>query len=63
MNYLRWKSKIPALMGCAMLMAWSTQALAGASSSCVTCHIDEDMLTDSLAVVAKKKSAMQSGAG
>ncbi len=34
-----------------------------AQSSCVTCHTDEDMLEENLAVVKKKKSAMQSGAG
>lgn len=36
---------------------------AGATSSCVTCHLDEDMLTNSLKVVKAKKSAKQAGAG
>ncbi len=63
MNYSQWKSKFPILLGCAMLLSWSAQAVAGSSSSCVTCHIDEDMLSANLAEVKGKKSALQSGAG
>ncbi len=63
MRYSRWVSKITMLMGCAMVMSCSTQAFAGSTSSCVTCHIDEDMLSENLAVVKGKKSAKQSGAG
>jgi len=46
----------------AAVLVWSTQAGA-APSSCVTCHLDEDKLTDSLAEVKTKASAKQSGAG
>ena len=59
----RWVTGTPLLLACAAIIAWSTQAGATASSSCVKCHLDEDMLTDNLAVVKGKKSAMQSGAG
>lgn len=45
-----------------LLLGLTGGAFAG-QSSCVTCHTDEDMLEDNLAVVKKKKSAMQSGAG
>jgi len=63
MRHSRWVSRIPIVMGCALLMAWSTQAFAASASSCVKCHLDEDMLTDNLAEVKSKASAMQSGAG
>lgn len=63
MKCSRWASKITVLMGCAMVVTWSAQAFAGSASSCVTCHIDEDMLSENLAVVKGKKSAKQSGAG
>ncbi len=46
----------------AAVLTWSIQAGA-AASSCVTCHLDEDRLTDSLADVKAKASAKQSGAG
>jgi hypothetical protein len=38
------------------------KALAG-QSSCVTCHTDEDMLDETVTIVKKKGSALQSGAG
>ena len=41
---------------------WGGSAFAG-QSSCVTCHIDEDMLDETVTVVQKKGSAKQSGAG
>ncbi len=63
MKHICRKSEILLLLGCALLMTWSAQAFAGSSSSCVKCHLDEDMLEDSLAEVKVKKSAMQSGAG
>jgi len=53
----------PLVLACAAIIIWSTQAGAAASSSCVTCHLDEDMLTETLAQVNTKASAMQSGAG
>ena len=34
-----------------------------ATSSCVQCHTDEDMLVENLSQVKKKGSAMTSGAG
>jgi len=45
------------------LLLGMTGVTFAAQSSCVTCHTDEDMLEENLAVVKKKKSAMQSGAG
>ena len=62
MNIPRWIKCTPLLLASAGILLLSGQAGA-ATSSCVTCHIDEDMLTDSLKVVKAKKSAMQSGAG
>jgi hypothetical protein len=41
----------------------SSTALGAETSSCVTCHLDESMLTRNLSVSRVKKSAMQSGAG
>jgi hypothetical protein len=38
-------------------------AAAAEPSGCVTCHLDETMLTKNLTVVKAKKSAMQSGQG
>ena len=54
---------IPMLLACTAIIALSSQAGAAESSSCVKCHLDEDMLTDNLAQVKTKDSAMQSGAG
>ncbi len=34
-----------------------------AESSCITCHTDEEMLTENLSKAEEKKSAMQSGSG
>ena len=62
MIFSQWGTKIPLLLACTGILAWSSQAGAS-SSSCVQCHLDEDMLSDSLAEVKAKKSAMQSGAG
>ena len=63
MNVPRWITSTPLLLACAAVIVCASQAGAAATSSCVTCHLDEDMLTDSLKVVKAKKSAMQSGAG
>jgi hypothetical protein len=41
----------------------SSTALAGETSSCVTCHLDEARLTRNLTASKARKSAMQSGAG
>jgi len=38
-------------------------ALGAETSSCVTCHLDESMLTRNLGASGARKSAMQSGAG
>ncbi len=62
MVFSRLVTGVPLLLACAAIMTWSP--LAGATaSSCVKCHLDEDMIEDSLAQVTGKKSAMQSGAG
>ncbi len=61
MNFSRWGAGALFTLTCTALIGLSSQV--EAASSCVTCHLDEDMLTDSLAVVESKKSAMQSGAG
>ena len=45
------------------IMFFSMNGTAGAASSCVTCHTDEDMLQETATVVEAKASAMQSGAG
>ena len=63
MRYARWALCLPAVLGCAVLMLAAGQAYAGSKSSCVSCHLDEMKLIDSLAEVKTKKSAMQSGAG
>ena len=39
------------------------QAAVAADSSCVTCHLDKEMLKKTVKVEKGKKSAMQSGAG
>ncbi|MCJ7499240.1 hypothetical protein MUP29_03195 [bacterium] len=38
--------------------AWATD-----TSSCVTCHLDKEMLTRNLSGTTARKSAMQSGQG
>ena len=47
-------------MGTFLLAAGTAMA---ADSSCVTCHLDKEMLKKTVTVVKKAKSAMQSGAG
>jgi len=65
MRYSRWIAGIPLLLSCALTLplVLSGTASAETTSSCVKCHLDEDMIEDSLAEVKGKKSAMQSGAG
>ena len=58
----QWIKRTPLLLASVGILFLAGQAGA-ATSSCVTCHLDEDMLTDNLKVVKAKKSAMQSGAG
>jgi hypothetical protein len=41
----------------------ASTALGAEASTCVTCHLDESMLTRNLGASSAKKSAMQSGAG
>jgi hypothetical protein len=41
----------------------ASTALGAETSGCVTCHLDESMLTRNLGASKAKKSAMQSGAG
>ena len=62
MIFSRLVTGAPLLLACAAIITWSTQAGATASS-CVKCHLDEDMIEGSLAQVKAKKSAKQSGAG
>ena len=62
MIFSRLATGAPLLMVCAAIMTWSTQVGATASS-CVKCHLDEDMIEGSLAKVQAKSSAAQSGAG
>lgn len=62
MIFSRWVTSAPLLLACTTIMIWSTQAGA-ASSSCVKCHLDEDMIEGSLAQVQAKSSAKQSGSG
>jgi hypothetical protein len=47
---------------CAFLGA-NVQIVKGADSGCVTCHLDKEMLKNTVAAQKGKKSAMQSGAG
>lgn len=65
MSYSRWLPGIPLLLACTFIVPWMVQGTAEAesSSSCVKCHLDEDMLEGSLAQVKGKASAKQSGAG
>jgi hypothetical protein len=65
MRYSRWLPAVPLLLACALLVPWAGQGIAEAesSSSCVTCHLDEDMLVANLAEVKTKASAKQAGAG
>jgi hypothetical protein len=51
------------LLAALMVAGHASTALAGEASSCVTCHLDESMLTRNLTAAKAKKSAMQSGAG
>ena len=62
MKFPRWIKGTSLLLASAGMLFLASQAGA-ATSSCVTCHLDEDMLTDNLKVVKAKKSAMQAGAG
>ena len=62
MKIPRWIKTIPLLLTSAGILLFAGQ-VGAATSSCVTCHLDEDMLTDNLKVVKAKASAMQSGAG
>lgn len=41
----------------------ASAVLSAETSSCVTCHLDREMLVKNLNVIKAKKSAMQSGAG
>ena len=65
MRYSRWNAGVPLMLFCvlAMQLVLAGTVAAESKSSCVTCHLDEDKIIDSLAVVKGKSSAMQSGAG
>ncbi len=55
--------KFVLLMGATSILCLALSGYCFADSSCVTCHTDEDMLEENLAVAKGAKSAMQSGAG
>lgn len=64
MKYLRWLPGVQLAVACAFLLPGAVQGVTeAASSSCVKCHLDEDMLEDNLAEVKSMASAKQSGAG
>lgn len=52
-----------ALLACLLTIGLASPVLAEEQSSCITCHLDEEMLLKNLSPVKAKKSAMQSGAG
>ena len=57
------RTPLLAVLGlCALLIANLSTAHA-ADSSCVTCHLDQEMLKKTVTIKKKAKSAMQSGAG
>jgi hypothetical protein len=51
------------LLSGALATGLSAGTFAAEPSSCVTCHLDESLLTRNLSTSTAKKSAMQSGAG
>ena len=65
MRYSRWIAGVPLMLACTLVLPGVMPATAAAesTSSCVKCHLDEDMIEDSLAEVKVKKSAKQAGAG
>ena len=58
----KWQQKIFAI-STALALCGLFSGAAMAKSGCVTCHTDEDMLEENLAVGKAKKSAKQAGAG
>ena len=46
-----------------VFLAVNFHIAAAADSSCVTCHLDQEMLKKNITLKQGKKSAMQSGAG
>lgn len=65
MKYSCWIAGVPLMFACTLVLPGivPTNAVAESTSSCVKCHLDEDMIEDSLAEVKAKKSAKQAGAG
>jgi len=57
------QSVLLAAVGMFVFLAVNFQIAAAADSSCVTCHLDQEMLKKNIAAQKGKKSAMQSGAG
>ena len=51
------------IMAAGMLPFIGAGSSIAATSSCVQCHTDEDMLEENLSQVKKKGSSMTSGAG
>jgi len=51
------------LMAAGMIPFFGAGSSMAATSSCVQCHTDEDMLVENLSQVKKKGSSMTSGAG
>ena len=55
--------RLSILLGGTVFILGTGQAFGASRSSCITCHLDEVMLTDSLDEAESKTSAMQSGSG
>lgn len=51
------------LMAAGMISFVGVGSTMAATSSCIQCHTDEDMLEENLSKVKKKGSSMTSGAG
>ena len=57
------KSFVLAAIGLFTFLMANVQIAKAADSSCVTCHLDKEMLKKNITAPKGKKSAMQSGAG
>ena len=54
---------ILAALGLLAFLVVNIQTAMASESSCVTCHLDKEMLQKNITAAKGKKSAMQSGAG
>ena len=57
------KSGVLACLGIFSLLAVNLGIADAAPSSCITCHMDKEMLKKNITVQKVKTSALQSGAG